>query len=85
MELEAPIYHGWPQVGDRVTAQGGRSVAIHLDGIGKAFGVLMDMDKMLGADIEKGLVQLKTVTEGKQIAMVAAATALGIGSTQTAD
>jgi hypothetical protein len=34
--------------------------------IGKAFGMFMDMDNMLGADIEKGLAQLKTVAEGKQ-------------------
>jgi carbon monoxide dehydrogenase subunit G len=35
--------------------------------IGKAFGMFMDMDKMLGADIEKGLTRLKTVAESKQI------------------
>lgn len=34
--------------------------------IGKAFGVFMNMDNMLGADIEKGLARLKTVAEGKQ-------------------
>ena len=28
--------------------------------------MFMDMDKMLGADLEKGLAQLKTVAEGKQ-------------------
>ena len=33
--------------------------------IGKALGVFMNMDKMLGSDIEKGLAQLKTVAEGK--------------------
>ena len=31
--------------------------------IGKAFGMFMDMDNMLGADIEKGLARLKTVAE----------------------
>lgn len=31
--------------------------------IGKAFGIFVNMDKMLGADIEKGLARLKTVTE----------------------
>jgi hypothetical protein len=36
--------------------------------IGKAFGVFMDMDNMLGTDIEKGLAQLKTIAEGKQAA-----------------
>ena len=34
----------------------------------KAFGLFMDMDKMIGADFEKGLAQLKSVAEttGKQ-------------------
>ena len=41
--------------------------------IGKAFGMFMDMDNMLGADIEKGLARLKTVAEGKQVAIAAAA------------
>jgi len=31
--------------------------------IGKAFGMFMNMDNMLGTDIEKGLAQLKTVAE----------------------
>ena len=39
--------------------------------IGKAFGMFMDMDKMLGTDIEKGLAQLKTVAESKQAAIPA--------------
>jgi hypothetical protein len=43
--------------------------------IGKAFGIFMDMDKMLGTDIEKGLAQLKTVAEGKQVAIAAAGAA----------
>lgn len=43
--------------------------------IGKAFGMFMDMDNMLGADIEKGLAQLKTVAEGKQAATAAAGAA----------
>ena len=43
--------------------------------IGKAFGVFMDMDNMLGTDIEKGLAQLKTVAEVKQVAIAAAAAA----------
>lgn len=33
--------------------------------IGKAMGLFMNMDRMLGADIEKGLGRLKTVSEGK--------------------
>jgi len=43
--------------------------------IGKAFGMFMDMDNMLGTDIEKGLAQLKTVAEVKQVAIAAAAAA----------
>jgi hypothetical protein len=37
--------------------------------IGKALGMFMDMDTMLGTDIEKGLALLKTVAEGKQVAI----------------
>lgn len=48
-------------------APAGSIVTWSMDGkhnfIGKAFGVFMDMDKMLGADIEKGLALLKTVAE----------------------
>lgn len=33
--------------------------------MGKALGMFMDMDNMLGKDIEKGLARLKTVAEGK--------------------
>ena len=29
-------------------------------------GMFIDMDHMLGTDIEKGLAQLKTVAEGKK-------------------
>ena len=43
--------------------------------LGRALGMFMDMDKMLGTDIEKGLAQLKAVAEGKQVAMAAAARA----------
>jgi hypothetical protein len=32
--------------------------------IGKAFGLFMNMDKLLGADIDKGLAQLRSVAEG---------------------
>ena len=39
--------------------------------VGKALGLFMDMDKMLGSDIEKGLAQLKSVAEGKQAAAAA--------------
>lgn len=34
--------------------------------IGKAFGIVMNMDKMLGTDIERGLAQLKTACEREQ-------------------
>jgi hypothetical protein len=57
----------------------GSSVTWSMDGnhnfIGKAFGLFMDMDNMLGSDIEKGLAELKTVAEGKQAARAAAAAA----------
>jgi len=43
--------------------------------LGKAFGVFMNMDNMLGTDIEKGLAQLKIVAEGKRVAIAAAAQA----------
>ena len=32
--------------------------------MGKAFGMFVDMDNMLGTDIEKGLARLKTAAEG---------------------
>jgi len=38
----------------------------HHNFIGKAIGMFMDMDNMLGTDIEKGLALLKTVAEGKK-------------------
>ena len=48
----------------------GTTVTWAMDGnhnfIGKALGMFMNMDRMLGSDIEKGLAQLKTVAEGKQ-------------------
>lgn len=31
--------------------------------VGKAFGIFMDMDKMVGSDFEKGLAQLSAVSE----------------------
>jgi len=34
--------------------------------IGKAIGLFMNMDKMLGRDIEMGLARLKTVAEGRR-------------------
>ncbi len=33
--------------------------------MGKAFGIFMNMDKMIGGDFEKGLGSLKTVAEGE--------------------
>ena len=35
----------------------------HNNFIAKAFHFFMDMDKMLGAEFEKGLAQLKTIAE----------------------
>jgi len=48
--------------------------------IGKAFGMFMNIDNMLGTDIEKGLAQLKTVAEGRQVA-IAAVDRTGAGGT----
>lgn len=62
--------------------QTGSFVTWSMDGnhnfVGKAFGMFMDMDSMLGTDIEKGLAQLKTLAEGKQVATAAAAAAQGL-------
>jgi hypothetical protein len=48
----------------------GSSVAWTMDGnhnfVGKAIGLFMNTDKMLGTDIEKSLAQLKTIAESKQ-------------------
>ena len=43
--------------------------------LGKAFGMFMDMDNMLGTDIDKGLALLKIVAEGKQVEVASAAAA----------
>lgn len=47
----------------------GSSVTWTMEGkhnfIGRAFGLFMNMDRMLGADLEKGLAELRLVTEGK--------------------
>ena len=53
--------------------------------IGRAFGIFMDMDKMLGTDVEKGLAQLKTVAEGKQVAIAAAGAAQADADTAGAE
>lgn len=45
--------------GSRVTW----SMKGHHNFVGKAFGLFVNMDKMLGGDIEKGLGRLKVVTE----------------------
>lgn len=52
--------------------------------IGKAFGLFMDMDNMLGTDIEKGLAQLKAVAEGKQAATATAPAAAQAEADETA-
>jgi hypothetical protein len=43
--------------------------------VGKAFGLFMNMDKMIGKDFEEGLTNLKRVAEAKQAATAAAAPA----------
>jgi hypothetical protein len=35
--------------------------------MGKAFGLFMNMDKMVGADFEKGLASMKTLSEAKAV------------------
>jgi hypothetical protein len=54
---------------DLAGAPGGSLVTWSMDGkhnfIGKAFGLFLNMDRMLGADMEKGLAQLKAVAEKK--------------------
>ena len=42
------------------------------DLIGKAFGIFMDMDKMIGTDFEKGLGSLKGIAEGEAVKRAAA-------------
>jgi hypothetical protein len=43
--------------------------------MGKAFGLFMDMDKMIGADFEKGLASLKAISEAEAKKLEAAAKA----------
>lgn len=49
-------------------APGGTSVTWAMEGrhifIGKVMGLFMNMDRMLGADLEKGLARLKSAAEG---------------------
>lgn len=53
-------------------APSGSFVTWSMDGnhnfVGKALGLFMNMDEMLGADIEKGLVRLKSVAEARRAA-----------------
>lgn len=52
-----------------VPAPSGTRVTWAMEGengfIGKAFGMFMDMDKMVGADFEKGLGAMKQIVESK--------------------
>ncbi|WP_437482070.1 SRPBCC family protein [Sorangium sp. So ce1014] len=52
-----------------VPAPGGTKVTWAMEGentfVGKAFGLFMDMDKMVGADFEKGLSAIKQNVESK--------------------
>jgi hypothetical protein len=41
--------------------------------VGKAFGLFMNMDKMIGKDFEEGLANLKQAAESRQAAVTAAA------------
>lgn len=50
------------------------------DFIGKAFCLVVDMDKMVGKDFEKGLASLKTVAEAEAQHAPAAAPASPVGS-----
>lgn len=38
----------------------------HNNFVGKAFSLLMDMDKLVGGDFEKGLAQIKTLAEAEK-------------------
>ena len=58
------IRHG--QVGAVSFIQFTWSMAGNHNFLGKAFGLFMNMDKMLGSDLEKGLAQLKTVAEASR-------------------
>ncbi|HMC72411.1 MAG TPA: SRPBCC family protein, partial [Mycobacteriales bacterium] len=39
----------------------------HNDFVGKTFSLVMNMDKMVGGDFERGLAQLKAVAEGEAV------------------
>ena len=51
--------------------EAGTSVTWSMDGkhnfLGKAMSLFMNMDQMLGADLEKGLARLKTAAEGEPL------------------
>lgn len=57
----------------------GTKVTWRMDGkntfMGKAFSLVMDMDKMIGADFEKGLAAMKTESEAAQAQALAQAKA----------
>ena len=48
-------------------AEGATRVTWRMEGrngfVGKAFGLVMDMDQMVGSEFEKGLAAMKTVAE----------------------
>lgn len=44
----------------------------HNNFMGKAFALIMNMDKMIGGDFEKGLTNMKTVVEGSAAAPIQA-------------
>jgi hypothetical protein len=71
--------------------EGGKSVAVTwaMDGtnnlMGKVFGIFMNMDTAIGADFEKGLASLKTISEAEaEKQSVAKAQAAAIAAAQAA-
>jgi hypothetical protein len=68
------------EVGFEIKPQGqGAGVTWSMDGknnfVGKAIGLFMDMDKMIGKDFDDGLTGLKRVVEAKHAAAAPAAAA----------
>lgn len=79
LEFEAPM-KAVNQTDFKFAAEaGGTQVTWAMSGensfVGKAFGLVMDMDEMVGADFEKGLENLRRVSEAEAQKMAAAAPA----------
>jgi hypothetical protein len=73
LEFLAPMKSTAACVLTLTNAPAGSSVAWSMAGnhnfVGKAFGVFVNLNNMLGADIEKGLARLKAVVEGQAAAI----------------